>query len=39
MVYKPVNARGARSLNFFPCFAVDILEVKMETEKIVKGYC
>ena len=31
MVYKPLNARGARSLNIFPCFAVDILEIKPET--------
>ena len=26
--YKAVNARGARSLNICPCFAVDILEMK-----------
>ena len=25
MVNKPVNARGARSLNIFPCFEVDLL--------------
>ena len=31
MVYKSVNARGARSLNIFPCFAVDFLEMKPET--------
>ena len=40
MVYKPVNIRGARSLNFFPCFAVNILEMKLETEpmSMVNGY-
>ena len=39
MVYlKPVNARRARSLNIFPCFAVDILEMKLETETMVNGY-
>ena len=31
MVNKPVNARGACSLNIFPYFAVDILEMKPET--------
>ena len=36
MVNKPVNARGALSLNIFPCFAVDILEIKPETK--VYGY-
>ena len=24
VVNKPVNARGARSLNIFPCFVVDM---------------
>ena len=38
MVYKPLNAREACSLNTFPCFAVDILEMKPETETMVKGY-
>ena len=36
MVNKPVNARGARSMNIFPCFAVDIIEMKPET--MVIGY-
>ena len=38
MVYKPMNARGARSLNIFPCFAVHILEMKQETETMVNNY-
>ena len=38
MVYKPVKARGACSLNIFPCFAVDLLEMKPETETMVNGY-
>ena len=38
MVNKPLNARGARSLNIFPCFAVDFLEVKQETETMVNSY-
>ena len=33
-----VNARGARSLNIFPCFAVDFLETKPETEIMVNDY-
>ena len=35
MVYKPVNARGACSLNIFPGFAINFLEVKPETETMV----
>ena len=35
MVYKPVNARGACSLNIFPGFVIDFLEVKLETETMV----
>ena len=38
VVYKPVNARGARSLNIFPCFAVDFSEMKPETETMVNSY-
>ena len=38
MVYKPVNARGARSLDIFPCFAVDFLEMKPETETMVNSF-
>ena len=38
MVYKTMNARGAHSLNIFPCFAVDILEMKPETETMVNSY-
>ena len=38
MVYKPVNARGAGSLNIFPCFVVEISEMKPETETIVNSY-
>ena len=36
VVNKLVNARGARSLNIFPCFAVNILEMKLES--MVNGY-
>ena len=36
MVYKPVDARGARGLSIFPFFGVDFLEMKMET--MVNGY-
>ena len=35
VVYKPVIASGARSLNIFPCFVVDILEMKPERETVV----
>ena len=38
MVYKPVNAKGARSLNIFPCLAVNFLQMKPETETMVNGY-
>ena len=38
MVYKPVNARGARSLNIFPCFLVDFLEMTPETKTMVNSY-
>ena len=38
MVYNPVNARGARSLNIFPCFVVNFIEMKPETETMVNGY-
>ena len=37
MVYKSVNARGARSLNILACFAVHPLEIKPETETMVNG--
>ena len=36
MVNKPVNARGARSLNIFPCFACDILEMTLERKQWLK---
>ena len=38
LVYKPVNATGARSLKIFPSFAINFLEMKLETETIVNSY-
>ena len=38
MVYKPVNAGGAQSLNIFPCLAVDFLEMKPEMVTMVNSY-
>ena len=38
MVYKPVNATGARSLKIFPSFAINFLAMKPEMETMVNGY-